>query len=135
MESTHSRTVEDEVHALLRCSGVEGEIQICWSKPGYRLMEIGLEIQGENGSINVSDDEVSLEILHSTPGFERGSYRYTKPELYEGVDFLIGDPEYCVEDSRFLGSLRGQSVAGVDFDTAASVNDTIDRIRAAALPS
>lgn len=135
MKSTHSRTVEDEVHAVLRCSGVEGKIQICWSKPGYRLMEIGLEIKGEDGSINVSDDEVSLEILHSTPGFEQGSYRYTKPELYEGVDFLIGDPEYCVEDSRFLGSLHSQSVAGVDFDTAASVNDTIDKIRAAAFPS
>ena len=133
MESLHSQTVEDRVHAVLRCSGVEGEIDVCWSQPGYRLMETGFDIRGEDGSIKVSDDGVSLEVFHSTSSFERGSYRYSKPELYEGVDFLIGDPEYCIEDHRFLDSLHDQSVAGVDFDTAAGTNDTIDKIRAAAL--
>ncbi|MDG7018257.1 MAG: Gfo/Idh/MocA family oxidoreductase [Nitrososphaerota archaeon] len=133
MKSIYSRTVADEVDAVLRCSGVEGEIQVCWSKPGFRLMEIGFEISGEEGSIKVSDDGVSLEVFHSTSNFERGSYRYSKPELYEGVDFLIGDPEYCIEDRLFLESLHDQSVAGVDFATAACVNETIDKIRAAAL--
>ena len=133
MESLHSQTVEDKVHAVLRCSRVEGEIDICWSQPGYRLMEIGFDMRGEDGSIKVSDDGVSLEVFHSTSNFERGSYLYSKPELYEGVDFLIGDPEYCIEDHRFLGSLHDQSDAGVDFGTAAGINDTIDKIRAAAL--
>lgn len=133
MESLHSRTVEDKVHATLRCSNVEGEIQICWSQPGYRLMEIGFEIRGEDGVISVSDDRVSLEVFRSTRGFERGRYQYSKPSLYEGVDFLIGDPEYCIEDKLFLNSLDGKDAFPVDFGQAIGVNDLIDKIRADAI--
>lgn len=129
LTNVYSKAVEDEATATLNCNGIPGEINVNWSVPGYRLQEVKVTVTGEDGTLTVSDDFVSLEIHRAKSHFPRGHHYFSKPALYEGVDYLVGNPEYCTQDKAFL---LGGDVPGSlppNFTSAVVVNKVIDEIR------
>ena len=61
IKSYYSRDVEDFVHSyLLFESGVGGYLDTSWSMRNYRLPEIKVEVQGDNGMLIVTDDHVKF---------------------------------------------------------------------------
>jgi hypothetical protein len=77
--------------------GLNGVVEGSWCKKGYRLPEIGLNIIGSDGTINVNDDEVSLN--DKTSG---GSKKWYRLSLNDNVGFLLGAPEYYRESKAFI---------------------------------
>ncbi len=128
--SFYSKDVEDYVHAALEFeSGTFGSLDISWSVRNYRLPETCLEVQGTNGTLKVSDDLVRLEIDSDIKGvIEAGKHTFQKPAFKTSVDFLLGEPEFTLEDKSFLEAVESKQSIEPSFRTAARVNQLIDRV-------
>jgi predicted dehydrogenase len=127
--SVYSTEVDDFASGRLGFgSGVVGSLNVSWSVEGYRLPEIGIEISGSNGKLHVTDDCLKFELYSGFSGMKAGKYQFRKPEFDAAVDFLIGDPEYCMEDKYFIDCVSGRKTPQPDFLTGLKVNDVIERI-------
>jgi predicted dehydrogenase len=127
-----SKQVEDFAHALFGFeSGLRGYVDVSWSVEGYRLPETKIEVIGSEGRIEVSDDRVFVSGNRSER--DSGGNEFTAPDLYKGVNFLIGDPEYCTEDEFFLNSIKNGKEAHPDFSQASIVNKVIEGIHKSSL--
>jgi len=97
----YSDEVEDEFTADLRTvSGVEGHIDVSWSRPGFRIPETRIAVECGNGSLVVTDDYIRIEPAGAEP-----STRY-KQDLSGGVLIDVGGPEFTVESSAFIDAVR-----------------------------
>ncbi len=101
-------------------SGADGVIRTSWSRPGYRLPEIGLSVVGPKGSLQVNDDSVRMRSNDQKSEWYR-------PSLHDDVPFLIGGPEYYREDDSFLDLVSGSSRPIVDFQSAAKTDLLIEQ--------
>ena len=132
--SMYSEEVEDCAKVGFEFdSGFSGRIEVSWSKEGYRLPETGMDVIGSNGTLRVTDDALELGIKEEVPGVARaGRLSLSRPEMLHGVEFLLGDPEYCLEDGQFLSALRGGNPDSPRFDDGLEVNRIIELAHAAA---
>lgn len=128
--SFYSKDVEDYVHAMFEFeSGTLGALDISWSVRNYRLPETSLEIQGTNGILKVSDDIIRMELDSDVKGVvEAGKHTFQKPAFDTSVEFLLGEPEFTLEDKSFLYAVERKESIEPDFRTASKVNQLIDRI-------
>ncbi|MEN6553751.1 MAG: Gfo/Idh/MocA family oxidoreductase [Methanobacterium sp.] len=109
-KSYYSKDVEDFVHAyLLFKGGLEGYIDTSWSVRNYRLPEIKIEVHGEKGMLVVTDDYVKI-YSDQDSRWET----YYKQDLYEGVGFDLGGPEYTREDIHMIESVKQERASGLD---------------------
>ena len=128
--SVQSPDVDDAAHCDLEFGHVlSGTLDVSWSEVGYRLPEIGIEVIGDNGKLRVTDDSLTLILNSSTSGLPAGTHEFRKPDFDTHVDFLIGDPEYCIEDKYFVRCILTEVAAKPDFDDGVAVNSLIERIR------
>jgi len=132
--SLYSNEVEDYVHAGIEFeSGTFGAVDVSWSMRNYRLPEICIEIQGTNGVLKVSDDYVQVSADREVRGVvEAGKHKFQKPSFKTNVEFLLGEPEFTVEDRAFLSAVAEKRPTEPNFQDAVKVNELIDRIREAA---
>lgn len=125
----YSREVDDSAKGVLKFdSGLEGSFDVSWSIQGYRLPEIGIEVMGENGKLKITDDYLKLELFSDRSSMKAGKYHFKKPEFDMSVDFLIADPEYCIEDKYFIDCISGQKAMKPDFYSGAIVNDILEKV-------
>lgn len=103
--------------------GVDGIVDASWCKKGYRLPEIGLNIVGSEGTLNVNDDEISLK---NSAGVLANWYRLN---LKDNVDFLLGAPEYYRESKNFVDSIVAGYTAEPNFKTALKVEKVIEQAK------
>lgn len=119
--SIYSEEVEDEFKAeFVLPSGAIGTLDCSWSRPGYRLPEMRVRVEGERGTLDVTEDLVVLE----TGG--RKEKRY-KQQLGRGVLIDIGGPEYTLEDAAFLDALRAQRPSPIPISEGYRTQLTVDR--------
>jgi predicted dehydrogenase len=104
-------------------NSVDGSVEASWCKKGYRLPEIGLNIIGSNGILNVTDDEV---LLKNNAGTTTKWYRLN---LNDNVDFLLGAPEYFRESRNFINNIVTGSIVEPNFETALKVEEAIEQVR------
>ena len=133
--SLYSAEVEDYVHAMVEFrSGLVSTLDISWSKRGYRLPEIRIEVQGTNGSMALSDDFVRIQVDEPVKGVaEEGARIFQKPSFNTNVDFLLADPEFTNEDKYFLtATMKNDKQAEPSFQSAARVNYFIDLMHSSA---
>ncbi len=128
--SMYSEEVEDFSHAAFNFnSGLIGHIDVSWSVAGYRLPETQLEIHGSNGVIVVNDDALRISINKDVPNVNSlGTHNLRKPDFTPGVDFLLGDPEYCLEDKYFIGCIKSGKVPDPGLDAGLKVNKVAESI-------
>jgi predicted dehydrogenase len=103
-------------------SGAAGSFSVSAQMADYRLPEIGMTIQGSDGTIKVNDDRV--EMLN-------GSSELWHRQDLEGseVSFLLGDPEYTRESEVFVAAVsEGRPHGGASFEDGARVEKVIDEI-------
>ena len=124
----YSSEVEDYVHAVFSYeSGLQGNVDICWSASNYRLPEVLLEIHGKDGMLTITDDSVTL-----APGKQSdakgGRRMYQRQSLLSPAVFQLADPEYTLEDMAFIDAVRTGNRPEATFTEASKVNALIDRI-------
>lgn len=129
VKSYYSDGVEDYAHSYLSFKrGLEGFIDVSWSVRNYRLPEIKIEVQGENGILVFTDDYVKLYLDNTQSGFKEGWTTFYKQDLYNGVELDIGGPEYTREDRYILESIKNCKQTEMDVFEALKTQSIIDAI-------
>jgi predicted dehydrogenase len=127
--SFYSSEVEDYTHVTLNFAKLVGSIDVSWSIRGFRLPETQIEIHGKNGSIFVDDDSLRISTERDIPGvISAGNHKLQKPDLVKGVDFLLSDAEYCLEDRYFLDCLSEKKPANPGLEAGVEVNRLVEQI-------
>jgi predicted dehydrogenase len=128
-ESFVSRTVEDHAHAYFRfASGATGYLDASWSARHFRTPTISIHAQGENGTLDVSDDEVRLYLDQPTSRCSAGWTTWRAPELYEPVELDIGGPQYTRQMLDFIAAVRSRTSVQSDIPSALKVQEVIDAV-------
>lgn len=123
-KSFYSKDVEDFVHSYLMFkSGLEGYLDASWSVRNYRLPEVRIEVHGEKGMLVVNDDYVKTYLDK-----ESSWTTYFKQDLYRGVDFDLGGPEYTLEDEYLLECIRNRRKAESDVFDGFKVQKVVEAI-------
>src|SRR5262249_22967619 len=65
--------VEDELHGMMTLpGGAEVGFDSSWSVPGYPLSAVVIELEGENGTLLVSNDAFELDLREAREGWPAG---------------------------------------------------------------
>lgn len=129
-----SRTVEDHAHAYFAfASGAVGYLDASWSARHFRTPTITIHAQGENGTLDVSDDEVRLFLDDAVSEYHAGWTTWRTPDLFEAVPLDIGGPQYTRQMVDFLAAVRSRSPLQSDVMSALKVQRVIDAVYQSAL--
>ena len=129
----YSQEVEDFAHAQFEFkNGIHGWMDSSWSMRHHRLLEINIEINAQNGSMQVNDDVVRLFLDRPAGDLPAGWTNYLKPDLFEGVEIDLGGPQYTKQDTHFLEAVMNNTKVGSDVRNAYVVQKIVDGIYASA---
>lgn len=110
VESHYSDEVEDFTHSYLTFeSGLAGSFDASWSVRNYRLPEIKVEVQCENGMLAATEDYVKYFV-----DSENRFHMVRRQDLYTGVEVHVGGPEYTREDAHFMQCIRDNRPPEID---------------------
>jgi predicted dehydrogenase len=125
LESLVSADAEDAAYVSVKTpSSLNGEFRISWCKENFRLPDIGLQLEGPNGTMMVNEDKVELKLNSGS------SSLWHKHDLGDNVPFFIGGAEYQREDEFFVSSALHNTHAEPSFQTASRVEKLIDQVKA-----
>ncbi len=103
--------------------------EVSWSARNYRIPEIMIEVQGDGGSLTITDDHIEIDADQSLPGIiASGKSILRRADFDTSVPFLLADPEFTVEDEYFLTTVQNRSRAQPDFEAGTRVNEFIDMV-------
>ena len=114
---------EDSVDFTVTKPGLTGNFHVCWCIDEYRLPSFGLRIEGDGGTMEVSDYFVKLDLINHE------SRIWYKHDLNDHVAFLLGESEYCREDELFVNSVLTGVKAEPNFRTGSRVDKIIDQVK------
>ncbi len=95
--------VEDCGAALLEyADGTQGSLDVSWSVPGYRLTYINLTVEAENGSLELTNDDLRLYLHRPAKGYPREWTHIYRADLPSASDFELGGEGFYEEDKDFI---------------------------------
>jgi len=107
LNSIYSSQVEDSAHLDVTFSNnISGKIDISWSKKGFRIPEMNVEVIGSNGSLRVNQDFIDINLKENVSQLEKKEIRIYKQELNKGVLIDLGGQDYTTEDIHFIECIK-----------------------------
>jgi predicted dehydrogenase len=129
VKRVYSEHVDDFAHAILEFeSGLSGFIDTSWSVRHHRTVDLSIAVHGENGTVQVTDDDVRLFLDDAQGRYPAGWTVWRKPDLFEGVALDVGGPEYTRQDEQFLAAAAGRRPVECDVMSAVRVQRVIEGI-------
>ncbi len=114
--------VDDVAFQVTGASDLEGNFEVSWLKPGYRMPEFGITITGTLGKLTVTDTDVKLALDGEAPRV------WFRQNLGDTVGFLLGDAEYYRENAHFIESIRSQTEPVSSFASATKVDGLLSQV-------
>lgn len=100
--------VEDEVKAAFRlANGAEIAFESSWSVTGYPMSETVMEVQGDNGTLRVTNESLELDLREARAGWPAGRTHVAHPELPQPSRFDFNGEAYVLEDAAFAAWVAG----------------------------
>lgn len=131
--SPYSAQVEDTAHLIVKFrSGLRGWVDCSWSVRFKRIVETTIEVLGEDGSLTLTDDTLSLFLDQPAGGWPKGRTLLQAPDLYRGVPVDIGGPQYTREDQSFLDAVRSNRIVEPGVAQAFHVQQIVEAAYASA---
>lgn len=125
----YSEEVEDAAHVYFGFkNGIRGWMDTSWSMRHHRTLTMNIFVQGENGTLQVNDDEVKLFLDEQAGGLSNGWTVWKKPDLFEGVSFDVGGPHYTRQAEEFVAAIRGQNSIESDVSSAHRLQAVLDAV-------
>jgi predicted dehydrogenase len=129
----YSQEVEDFAHAHFEfANGVSGWMDSSWSVRHHRLLEITIQVNAANGNLVVNDDQVKMYLDLDFNGHHAGWTIFNRPDLFEGVEFDVGGPQYTKQDKDFIEAIRSGKEIESDIKNAHEVQQIVDAIYSSA---
>lgn len=123
----YSKDVEDSAHLFFQFKGgLRGYLDSSWSAKHYRTPTMAIHVQGENGTLDVGDDDVRLFLEEECGPYAKNFTTWRKPDLEQGAVFDIGGPNYSHQAMQLLGAIRGTDKVESDVFSAHAVQCVID---------
>ena len=121
--------VEDELHGMMTLpSGAEVGFDSSWSVPGYPLSAVVIELEGENGTLLVSNDAFELDLREARAGWPAGHTHVRHAELPQPARFDVNGDGYYLEDAAFLAWATGGPPPPTTVDAALRVQRVMDAL-------
>jgi predicted dehydrogenase len=127
----HSKLVEDEATIRLGfASGLEAAVETSWSVPGYERSAIEIAVEGENGRLTVTDEEIRLSLQQARGGFPVGESRIPVSDVPDPAAFELGGPGFWAEDADFVACLNdaGGRLPRVSWRQALAIQAVVDAV-------
>jgi predicted dehydrogenase len=129
VKRVYSEQVDDFAHAVFEFkSGLSGYMDTSWSVRHHRTVDLSILVHGQNGTLEVNDDDVRLFIDEARPPYSAGWTVWRKPDLFEGVSLDVGGPEYTRQDEEFLRAAAAKGQVASDVESAVRVQQVIEAI-------
>ena len=95
--------VEDAGSALLEFDGgLQGTMDVSWSVPGYRLPHTEINIEGDNGTMELTNDYLRLYLYKAHKNYPKEWTTIHKIDLPSTSRFEIGAEGLYEEDREFI---------------------------------
>lgn len=95
--------VEDAATALLEFpNDLQGTLDVSWSVPGYRLPFTEIHVEGDNGTIEITNDYIKLYLYKAHRGYPKEWTTIHKIDLGSKSRFEIGAEGLYEEDQDFI---------------------------------
>ncbi len=95
--------VEDAASVYLEFSnGIKGTLDVSWSLPGYRLSYLELVVEGNNGTLELTNDYVRLYLHKAQKNIGKEWTTIHKIDLPQTSQFELGGEGYYEEDVDFV---------------------------------
>jgi predicted dehydrogenase len=129
VKTWYSKKVDDFCHSYLAFeSGLTGYLDSSWSARHYRLIDMRVDVQGENGTLSVSEDDVKVFLDDKVGDVPAGWTQWRKPDLYRGVEIDMGIPAFTLQDQAFLDAAAKGEMLESDVANAYHTQEIIDAI-------
>ncbi len=127
----YSKEVEDELStSLLFESGVRANLDVSWSKKEYRKSYTRLNIIGDAGKIEATDQTLMIY-----DGSGRLKQEFTYPDLYDGCFMDVGGLLFSHQMESFMDNIdKNEVCAGASAKEAVMVQKMIEEIYQKAEP-
>lgn len=120
--------VDDAATAFLEfANGVSGTLDVSWSIPGYRLSYIDLVIEGDNGTLELTNDYIKIYLY-------RAHHKYPKEwTTIHRIDlacnkFELGGEGYYEEDLEFIHCCLERKKPTVSWEEGLEVQKIVEAI-------
>ena len=127
----HSRLVEDEATMRLEfASGLEATVETSWSMPGYERSAIEIVVEGKNGTLTATDEEIRLSLQQERRGFPAGESCIPVSDVPDPAEFELGGPGFWAEDADFVSCLSepGARLPRVSWHDALAIQAVVDAV-------
>jgi NADH dehydrogenase len=125
----HSEQVEDEATIRLGfASGLEATVETSWSVPGYERSAMEIAVEGENGTLAVTDEEMRLALQQARSGFPVGERRIPVSDVPDPAAFELSGPGFWAEDADFVACLEHGRLPRVSWHEALAVQAVVDAV-------
>lgn len=95
--------VEDAGSALLEFDGgLQGILDVSWSVPGYRLPHTEIVVEGDNGTMELTNDYMKLYLYKAHKSYSKEWTTIHKIDLPSSSRFEIGAEGLYEEDQDFI---------------------------------
>lgn len=109
-------------------NGLAGSLELSWSLRHYRLPEMRIAMQFDQGTVTVTEKYIEIYSEADTDLFEQGWHTFRLQNLTTGVPVDLGGPEYTAEDVQLLACIQNGDEPLCNFAEAAKANFVIDAI-------
>jgi len=121
--------VEDAATALLEFpDGLQTVMDVSWSVPGYRLPYTEIHIEGENGTMELTNDYIKLYLYKAHRGYPREWTTIHRIDLPSGSRFEIGAEGLYEEDQDFISCCLDRKNPAVTWNDGFEVQRMIEAI-------
>jgi predicted dehydrogenase len=127
--SLYSNAIEDFVSSDFESAGdLRGHLDLSWSVKGFRLPELKLVVNFQNGVITATEKYIDINSKVEGKLVSKGRSLRSKQELGVRVPIDIGGPEYTLEDMHFLDCILNDREPLCNFYESSKVNAVIDAV-------
>ena len=121
--------VEDCGTALFEYGdGVQGTLDVSWSIPGYRLAYISLTVEAENGTLDLTNDDLRLYLHKPAKGYPKEWTHLYRADMPSTSEFELGGEGFYDEDRDFLKCCLERRKPVVSWTEGLEVQRTIEAI-------
>jgi predicted dehydrogenase len=125
--SLYSNAIEDFVSSDFESADMlRGHLDLSWSVKGFRLPELKMVVNFENGVITATEKYIDITSKVDGKFVSKGRNSRSKQELAVRVPIDIGGPEYTLEDMHFLDCILNGREPLCNFYESSKVNAVID---------
>jgi hypothetical protein len=106
-----------------------GYVDVCWAMRNYRPSELMIEVHGDAGTINVTEDRVLIYLDRPFNSIQAGITLIHSSDLTPQLPILLAHPENVLIDMHFIECVKKRLSTVCDFTVGARVNKLIDRMK------